>query len=115
MDTSKEKFGIDHTRDDVFMATTEAQALIGEVMEEKGTEALVVINFAPDGSVDAIVSGLMPKEAKDALFERIAGVVIELDMHATSEIEQEIAAQGEADECRTIQIQSLSPNGKAED
>lgn len=107
MSTSEEKFGIDHTRDDVFIATTEAQAVIGEAMEAKGTNVLLVVNIAPDGSIDAIVSGLVDP----ALFPILYTAMGELEQHAHSEIEQEREAGTEPDECRTIQIQSLTSHG----
>lgn len=50
------QFNIDETSDDEFFAVTEAVALIGAAMEEKGTSTLLVVRLGAEGN-DAILAG----------------------------------------------------------
>ncbi|WJN61343.1 hypothetical protein [Pseudomonas sp. SO81] len=67
------KFNIDETSDDEYFAVTEALALAGTAMEEKGTSTLLVMRLGAEGN-DAILAGTVGQaeiEKMEALLEQL--------------------------------------------
>lgn len=62
----KQNFNIDTVSDDEFFAVTEAVALAGAAMEEKGTSTLLVIRLGDEGN-DAILAGTVNEQAIEKL------------------------------------------------
>lgn len=64
----KLNFNIDETSDDEYFAVTEALALAGAAMEEKGTSTLLVMRLGAEGN-DAILAGTVGEAAIEKLEE----------------------------------------------
>ena len=79
----KLKFNIDEVGDDEFFAITEAVALAGAAMEEKGTSTLLVIRLGDEDS-DAILAGTVNEQA----IERLEGLLEELKERARQEAQE---------------------------
>lgn len=79
----KLKFNIDEVGDDEFFAITEALALAGAAMEEKGTSTLLVIRLGDEDS-DAILAGTVNEQA----IERLEGLLEELKERALQEAQE---------------------------
>ena len=76
----KLKFNIDEVGDDEFFAITEAVALAGAAMEEKGTSTLLVIRLGDEGN-DAILAGTVNEQA----IEKLEALMEELKERALQE------------------------------
>ena len=76
----KLKFNIDEVGDDEFFAITEALALAGAAMEEKGTSTLLVIRLGDEGN-DAILAGTVNEQA----IEKLEALMEELKERALQE------------------------------
>lgn len=63
------KFNIDHVSDDQYFAVTEALALSGAVMDEKGADTLLVISMSAEGGNDAILAGSLGEGVMEKLEE----------------------------------------------
>jgi hypothetical protein len=61
------RFNIDTVSDDEFFAVTEALALSGQVMEEKGSATLLVISLSTESGADAIMAGSLGEQALEQL------------------------------------------------
>lgn len=79
----KLKFNIDETSDDEFFAITEALALAGGAMEEKGTSTLLVLRLGDEGN-DAILAGTVNEKA----IEKLEGLLEELKERALQEVQE---------------------------
>ena len=79
----KLKFNIDEVGDDEFFAITEAVALAGAAMEEKGTSTLLVIRLGDEGN-DAILAGTVNEQA----IEKLEGLLEELKERALQEAQE---------------------------
>ena len=76
----KLKFNIDEVGDDEFFAITEAVALAGAAMEDKGTSTLLVIRLGDEGN-DAILAGTVNEQA----IEKLEALMEELKERALQE------------------------------
>lgn len=68
------RFNIDTVSDDEFFAVTEALAVSGSVMEEKGSATLLVISLSTESGADAIMAGSLGEQALEQierLFEQL--------------------------------------------
>ena len=77
---SKQNFNIDTVSDDEYFAVTEAVALAGAAMEEKGTSTLLVIRLGDEGN-DAILAGTVNEQA----IEKLEALMEELKERALQE------------------------------
>ena len=75
-----QNFNIDTVSDDEFFAVTEAVALAGAAMEEKGTSTLLVIRLGDEGN-DAILAGTVNEQA----IEKLEALMEELKERALQE------------------------------
>lgn len=76
----KQHFNIDTVSDDEYFAVTEAVALAGAAMEEKGTSTLLVIRLGDEGN-DAILAGTVNEQA----IEKLEALMEELKERALQE------------------------------
>ena len=63
----KQNFNIDTVSDDEYFAVTEGMAISGQVMDEKGTSTVLVLNLSADAGYDGILAGTVSEEALEKL------------------------------------------------
>ena len=63
----KQSFNIDFVSDDEYFAVTEGMAISGQVMDEKGTSTVLVLNLSADAGYDGILAGTVSEEALEKL------------------------------------------------
>lgn len=79
----KQNLNIDTVSDDEYFAVTEAVALAGAAMEEKGTSTLLVIRLGDEGN-DAILAGTVNEQA----IEKLEALMEELKERALQESQE---------------------------
>lgn len=74
------RFNIDTVSDDEFFAVTEGLAVSGQVMDEKGSSTLLILNLSPESGADGILSGAVSEQALEkleGLFEQLKARALE--------------------------------------
>ena len=76
----KQNFNIDTVSDDEYFAVTEGMAISGQVMDEKGTSTVLVLNLSEDAGDDGILAGTISEQAierLDALYDQLKARALE--------------------------------------
>lgn len=76
------RFNIDTVSDDEFFAVTEALAVSGQVMDEKGSSTLLIISLSTENGADGILAGTISEaalEQLEKLFEQLKERALEED------------------------------------
>ena len=76
----KQNFNIDTVSDDEYFAVTEGMAISGQVMDEKGTSTVLVLNLSADAGYDGILAGTITEQAierLDVLYDQLKARALE--------------------------------------